>query len=350
MRVAFFTDGPEIPSSRFRCLQLFPALRRRGIECVVHYAYDERYNEVFAKPWAPLYKLSSRLSRVVHLLQESSCDLAFLHKTSIPYSAMPEMLRGLRRTPMVFDFDDAIHLSAKGGKSWLRAAALARVVSVADHVIAGNAFLADVAAAPEKTTVIPTVVDTDTYVPGTPSAAPLVIGWMGTASNFPHLEPVMPALLRAVEQLPGARLRIVSNGVMEAYESHPLVEHWRWQKVREVQALQSFDLGLMPLLDTDQTRGKCGFKMLQYMAVGVPVIASAVGANVGLFADSGAGVLVPPDGDWVAPILELARSAARRAECGSAGRAHVAKRYSVEAVIDHYVRIFEEVARRAPKR
>jgi glycosyltransferase involved in cell wall biosynthesis len=341
VRVAFFTDGPEGPGSRFRCLQLFPALQARGIECTAHFAYDERYNEVFQRSWAPAYKLSARLKRVTHLLLDTGYDLVFLHKTALAFSGLPEYLRHLRHTPMVFDFDDAIHLSAAGKSNYFRRGTFQRVVSIVDHVIAGNAYLAEIAGVPHKTTIIPTVVDTTVHALRPPNTGqPLVIGWIGTASNFPHLVPVMPELLKAVEQIPDARLRIVSNAVMSTYENHPRVEHWRWQKARELQALHSFDIGLMPLSDTEQTRGKCGFKMLQYMAVGVPVVASAVGANLALFEGSRAGALVPPGGDWVEPILALAGSCELRLATGRAAREHVMTHYSVESVVEKYASIF----------
>ncbi len=97
--------------------------------------------------------------------------------------------------------------------------------------------------------------------------------------------------------------------------------------------------------DTELTRGKCGFKMLQYMAVGVPVLSSAVGANIDLFEGSGAGLLVAPGDDWGARLLELVAQRNRFPQLGEAGRAHVVQRYSVEAVVDDYVRVFERVRR-----
>jgi glycosyltransferase involved in cell wall biosynthesis len=343
VRVVFFTDGPESPGSRFRCLQFFQHLRARGIECHAQFAYDERYNEVFHKPWAVAYKLGARLKRVARLLLDADADLVFLHKTALAFTGLPEMLRGLRRTPLVFDFDDAIYLGAGGSPSFLREHAFRQAVSVADHVIAGNDHLARVANAPAKTTVIPSVVDTTLHSPRPPhGSGEIVIGWIGTASNFPNLEPVIPQVLEAVQRLPNARFRIVSNGVLSRYENHPKVEHWRWNEARELQALHSFDIGLMPLQDNEQTRGKCGFKMIQYMAVEVPVVASAVGANPVIFGESNAGALVPPGGDWVAPIMALA-SPDRRATHGRAARQHVVAHYSVDSVIDTYVTVFRSV-------
>ena len=347
MRVLFFTDGPLSPGSRFRCLQFFPWFERHGISCSVQYAYDERYNDVHEKPWAPLYKAKGRLLRAGRLLIERGHDLLFLHKTTMAVTGLPELLRSLRHTPTVFDFDDAIHLGPHGTPSPSRERTFRQAVDSASHVIAGNGFLADAAQAPWKTSVIPTVVDTTRYEPApTRDGRELVIGWMGTASNFPYLREVIPSVLRAIDLLPRARLRIVSNGVLPEYLGDSRVEQWRWREDQELMALQSFDVGLMPLPDTDQTRGKCGFKMLQYMSVGVPILASAVGANVPLFEGSGAGQLVAPGGDWTQPLLDLAAlSPSARADVGRSGRAHVEAKYSVAAVVDRYVEIFRRTAR-----
>lgn len=350
MRVLFFTDGPLSPGSRFRCLQFFPALEQRGISCSVQYAYDERYNDVHEKPWAPLYKARGRLIRAGRLLFERGHDLLFLHKTTMAVTGLPEFLHSLRRTPTVFDFDDAIQLGPNGTSSPRRERTFRQAVASANHVIAGNRYLGEVAQAPWKTSVIPTVVDTSRYVPAPfRDGRELVIGWMGTASNFPYLREVIPAVLRAVEQLPRARLRIVSNGVLPEYLSDPRVEQWRWREDQELMALQSFDLGLMPLPDSEQTRGKCGFKMLQYMSVGIPTLASAVGANVSLFEESGGGQLIEPGGDWTQPLLDLAAlTPTQRNELGRAGRAHVEAKCSVASVVDRYVEIFQRaVATRA---
>lgn len=351
MRLRFFTDGPSAPGSRFRCLQLFPHLERHGVQCSVRYGYDERYNDVFDRPWAPLYKVTRRLRRAGQLLTERDFDVLFLHKTTFAFSPLPEWLRGLGHKPIIFDFDDALHLGTGALDGALREATFRGVVGVADLVIAGNPQLAAAAGAPAKTTVIPSVIDTERYLPAERApGSELVVGWMGTASNFPSLRSVLPQVVEAVQRLPRARLRIVSNGFLPEYARHPLVEQWRWNEAQELAALQSFDVGLMPLVDTEQTRGKCGFKMIQYMATGVPVVASAVGANVGIFRGSGAGRLVEPGGDWVSPLVELGRDAALRRAQGEAGRRHAVARYSVQAVLPRYLAVLRAAASLVPGR
>jgi glycosyltransferase involved in cell wall biosynthesis len=345
MRVLFLTEGRDVPASRFRAEQLFPELDRLGVDCTLLGGYGPLYQRVHGTLAGPPYKLVTRLKRAVAGFAGVRYDAVFLQRTAIPHTALPERALAAMHPRLVFDFDDALWLGAGGRPSSLRKRAFEEAIACSRWVVAGNRFLAERANAPHKTTVLPTVIDTDRYRPDVDAHRDgLVVGWMGTAPNLPFLSTVLPGVLRAVESVPGARVRIVSNGALPELADHPQVEQVRWSRENEIPMLQSFDVGLMPLPDDELTRGKCGFKMIQYMAVGAAVVASAVGANVELFEGSDAGTLVAPGASFGDAVHALLVDADRRREAGRRGREHAVANLSVPRVAAQYAEIFRRVA------
>jgi glycosyltransferase involved in cell wall biosynthesis len=167
---------------------------------------------------------------------------------------------------------------------------------------------------------------------------------MGTASNFPSLRAALPYLLRGLDRVPGSRLRIVSNGSLPELEDNARVELRRWQEHTEVDELAGFDIGLMPLQDSLSARGKCGFKLIEYMAMGKSVIAANVGANGGIVAPSRAGLLVDRLEDWPHAMARLGNDPTQAERAGADGRRHIEQHYSLTAALDRYDAIFRQVA------
>ena len=345
MRIAFFSEGINDPASRFRCQQFIPRFERAGHECSMFYGYNSLYNLLHATPLAPLYKIAFRGRRAWHTLTARGYDILFFQRTSFPFWGYPEQLRQTLGARTVFDFDDSLHVGAGGRPSTLRAQAFRSVIRGATHIVAGNDYLAQVAGHPDKTTTIPTAVDTDRYwpLPQRSHTQPITLGWMGTSSNFASLRAVLPSILTVLQRRPDVRLRVVSNALFPELRGVDRVEQIMWGRGREVELLQSFDIGLMPLEDNEATRGKCGFKMLQYMATGAAVAVSAVGANREIFEGSGAGAMIPAGGDWTAPLLDLLSDTKRRRECSMSGRRHVEARYSARIVASRYLELFERL-------
>lgn len=346
LRVLFLTEGRDVPASRFRAEQFFPIFEREGVHCTLIGAYGRLYNRLHTTPLGAPYKLLTRGARAVAGLRGARYDLVFSQRPALPQSALPELLLSRVQPRIVFDFDDSIWLGPGGAPSIARERTFRDVVGCARWVVAGNGYLARRAAAPEKTTVLPTVVDMDATTPPPEPRDPRapIVGWMGTAGNIPFLETVMPEVLRAVADSPGARVRIVSNARSRLYEGHPLVEQVAWSRSSEVDLLRSFDIGLMPLPDDELTRGKCGFKMIQYMAVGAAVVASSVGANPELFAGSGAGELVAPGESFEPALRALLADPSRRSEAGRRGRRHAVETFGLGPVAARYLEIFDRVA------
>ncbi len=340
MRVVFTSDGVEVPASRYRFLQFIEYFEDAGIECSFIHGYGRLYNRVFGTPVVgAVYKTLTRGVRAARTAA-AQADLLFLQRTAFPQNAIAERVAHRRGVPMVFDFDDAIYLGPGGVPSRMRERAFRDAVRVADHCIAGNRFLAEAAAAPHKTTVIPTVIDTERYVPPERrSSDEVVIGWMGTAGNFGFLERVAPSLRTVLREMPQAKVRLVSNATFQPLLGVDRVEQIRWAAGSEIELLQSFDVGLMPLVDGVLTRGKCAFKMIQYMSVGAPVVVSAVGANVDVIGDVELGYALEHF-DWVDALRTLVADPELRARMGEAGRARAVEAYSVSGVLDRYLEIF----------
>jgi glycosyltransferase involved in cell wall biosynthesis len=355
MRVLFLTEGESVPASRFRVEQFVPHLEKRGIRCTVRPAYGEAYNRIHPVPVLnKVYKLLWSLKRVPASFDARKFDLLFLQRPALPFSPWPEKFAAGRNPRAIFDVDDAIFMNLDGSVNPANRRTFEEAIAACALTICGNDFLADHAREHGPTTVIPTVIDTSRYVPrvAPDDTGEVVIGWMGTASNFPCLRMIVPALREVLAARPKARVRIVSNAVFDDLVGVDRVEQIPWSAAEEIPLLQSFDIGLMPLPDVPVVYGKCGFKMIQYMAVGIPVIASAVGANEAIFDGSDAGALIAPHRDapveeteaWRQALLNLIDAPELRRKMGRRGRRHVLARYSIDAVIDRYVELFERVA------
>lgn len=347
LRVLFLTGGKDVPSARFRAEQFLPEFERHGLECRILGSYGSLYNKLNETHASSAYKLAARTKRAFGTSLGLRYDVVFLQRTAIPHTALPECALARVHRGVVFDFDDAIWIGPGGRPSMLRSKAFHRAVQCSHWVIAGNRFLADRAGVPNKTTVLPTVIDTTRYRPDARRRERKpIVGWIGTSPNLPFLRAVLPDVLGAIKQVPGARLRIVSNSELPELQGNPLVEQLRWSRETEIPLLQSFDIGLMPLPDEELTRGKCGFKMIQYMSVGAAVVASAVGANPDLYEGSNAGALVGPGESFLPPLLELLQNSERRSIAGSAARVHAVAKLSLPRVAERYVEIFRRVGNR----
>jgi glycosyltransferase involved in cell wall biosynthesis len=233
---------------------------------------------------------------------------------------------------LVYDFDDALCYRPRAPhRSWTRARRFFRTVERSDVVVAGSRLLAGlVRLRGRRAHVIPSSVDVDRYAPSPQLPEPTAV-WIGQRATLPYLEPVVDAVRRA-----GYRLRVIADA------SVPGAEQVAWSEETEAQRLAECHVGLMPLADDRFARGKCGYKLLQYYAAGLPAVASPLGAGRAL-AEGGA-VLARDAAGWEAALRRLA-DPALRAELGRRGRAFVARRYSAERVGARLVRLLEAVAR-----
>jgi len=250
--------------------------------------------------------------------------------------------------PFIFDFDDAVFISyvspANGYLSYLKFPGKTRAICrMAAHVMAGNDYLADYARAVNpRVTIVPTTIDTDKYTPDFSRAAadPPVIGWTGSFSTAQHLRTLSGALQRLAKD-ERFRLRVIGapGFTLEGVDTEVLP----WRSETEVEDLRQFDIGVMPLPDDKWSRGKCGLKALQCMALGVPTVCSPVGVNSVIIRDNENGMLAATEDEWVERLTRLLRSPELRERLGRAGRASVEAEYSAVAQAPRVFKIIESV-------
>jgi glycosyltransferase involved in cell wall biosynthesis len=337
MHVVFFTQGAEVPAARFRVNQIVPALREH-VECTVLPANPSVYGDYDSRrsPVRPLTQPMSVVSRFRQLGAVEQADVVWLQRPMTQYFWTGLERRVAAKKPMVFDFDDAIFHNRWGLEKYK----LRRIIEAASHVVAGNSYLAEFAAAPDKTTIIPTVVDEKRYTPRDDPDGPFTIVWTGLSHNLRELMPYREALQRALAET-GGTLVIVADALLPGIVDGLPVEFVQWSPETEVTALARGHVGIMPLGDTPYNRGKCAFKLIQYMARAIPVVGSPVGANAEVVRDGVDGMHARTPDEWTSALLDLARDRARRVRFGAAGRQRVESTYSVTAVVPQYLSVLE---------
>jgi len=243
---------------------------------------------------------------------------------------------------LVFDFDDAIMYRSQENDSLLpssRGRLFRRTVRTADHVVCGNEYLRQLTPGSQAVTVIETPVDPNHYTLGEDRAGDeVVIGWIGSASTSQYLEEKLPVLEQVLRRFDKVSLKVVSDKPVS--HGRMRIINKLWSKADELADLHSFDIGIMPLPDNRWTRGKCGFKILQYLCVGTPAVASPVGINCQIVGEGVCGFLAHTDQQWIEHLSRLIQDRRLRRSLGQAGRELVKQRYSTAVLTPKYLEIF----------
>lgn len=340
IRVLFLTKYcRQGASSRYRSFQYLPMLSEAGFDCTVEPLFDDAYlAELYDTRRVSRGRVLARLLRRLTVVAAARrFDLVFLEKEILPYFlTLPERWLGLINLPYVADYDDALHHQYdQHGSWWVRRLLGNKIATVMRHatvVTAGNAYLADYArrVGAGWVEVIPTVIDVSRYSFGPSllqSKRPLIVGWIGSPSTTRYLEAIGPALAE-VCRTHDVQVRLIGAGPVELPEV-PL-ERLPWIEAEEVAQLKRFDIGIMPLPDEPWERGKCGFKLIQYMACGLPVLASPVGVNCEIVEPGVNGFLADSVSQWIEALNTLLDDADLRQRLGAAGRCKVERQYSIQ--------------------
>jgi glycosyltransferase involved in cell wall biosynthesis len=278
--------------------------------------------------------------RSIQLHRAGKFDAVVLQRKLLPSWQLKALRRASRR--LVFDFDDAVMFrdsySVRRGHSRSRTSRFAQTVRAADTIVAGNDFLADAAlragASAQRVHVIPTCVDPLLY-PIAPQEGPLELVWIGSSSTLQGLEQSRPIWQRVAEAIPGLKLRVICDRFPESFPLPVISVPWNEQtEAREIAAGQ---IGISWIPDDLWSRGKCGLKLLQYQAAGLPVVANPVGAHREMVQEGETGFLATTPAEWALALTRLVSDLALRVKMSRLARRQVEANYSVSAWAETFV-------------
>ncbi len=313
MRILCLVTRLDKASARYRILQYIPYLEAEGIEVQVRI-------------------IGQKLGDKCQILAAArQFDLVLIQKKLIAYVDL-KLLRAFSKK-LVFDFDDAIMFSdslASDTNSTTRQNKFRHMAQSVDAIIAGNSYLASLASTyNNQVFCIPTSIDLNRYQIQKPiTSSTITIGWIGSAITLPYLKTIKIPLEAVGERAPNAQLKIVSDAFLHFSRIRSIHKPWNFDD--EIEDLNSMDIGIMPLTDDPWARGKCGFKLLQYMAVGKPVVCSPVGVNRDIVQPDINGYWASNDEEWQDNLLKLIEDKTLRQRMGKAARVTIEEHYSLE--------------------
>ncbi|HCD37484.1 MAG TPA: group 1 glycosyl transferase [Candidatus Omnitrophica bacterium] len=361
MKVLFWVPYPtQGPSNRFRVEQYLPYLASRGIEyCLRPFWQDKAYAILFENGHylkKIYYFVKGTLGRFKDLVNLSDYDIIFVHREAYPIGgALLESLV-FKKKPLIYDFDDALFLtnpysSTNRIANFLKSPGkTAKILKISSIVIAGNSYLKEYAMRFNKNaTVIHTPIDSDRYAFSQKpiNNSKVVIGWIGTYASSRYLGYYLDLFGKLIEKYgSGIEIRLVGS-LNHGLKSRQLI-YKKWALEEEVNDLQDFDIGIMPVVDDDWGKGKCAFKIIQYMAVGASVVASPIGMNKEIIRDGENGFLASGKEEWRRKISALIENRQLRNDFSLKGRETVEKFYSVKVMAPQFAGILERTYENRP--
>ncbi len=338
-------------SSRLRSYQYLPFLAEAGIEVTVSSLFDEAYLQRFYASGTKRAGDLARayLTRLKQLFTVKRYDLVWLEYELFPWlPAGFECAMRYLGVPYLVDYDDAIfHRYDQGASVWVRrllGRKIDRVMACASRVIVGNDYLAERAeqAGARAVQVLPTVVDLSRYpLKQHHDLRDITIGWIGSPTTVGYLERIREPLTRLAGEY---SLRLLIIGADPLTLPGVVVEALPWSEEREAEMIRQCDVGVMPLNDDPWERGKCGYKLIQYLASGLPVVASPVGVNREIVEPGVNGYLADSDAAWEAAFTRLIEDPQLRRALGLKGREKVQCQYALDVMAPRLIEALEQAA------
>lgn len=351
------------PSQRYRFEQYLNYFKENGFDWELSEIISQKDDKVFyssgnyfKKAWILFKSLFIRLN---DLRRAKQFDVIFIQREALLLGSSYFEKQFFKRHKVIFDFDDSIWLldtSPENKKfEFLKNPDKTKInIAHAHRVIAGNSFLANYAKQfNPNTIIIPTTIDTDFHKPlkkdfGSAQSTEtlvekkIVIGWSGSISTIKHFEIAIPALKKIQDKYPNKiEIHVIGQGSYSNPEINVICKNWSSQT--EVDDLNCFDIGIMPLPNDEWVKGKCGLKGLSYMACGVATVMSNVGVNSDIIEHGKNGYLAQTEQEWVDCLSLLIENNDLRHKIGQAGRETVVKNYSVNAHKDTYLGVLKSL-------
>ena len=346
MHIFYFTKYSRLgASSRLRSYQYFPYLEKAGYTVKVFPLFSDIYLEkLYNGEVSKLTVLSCYFRRFISLFQITHETKVIIEKEFFPYlPGWAEKVLAIRGVKYIVDYDDAIfHNYDKNPNSLIRFLLrhkIDRVMKYSRCVIAGNDYLAKRAqkAGASCIKIIPTVIDENRYLSSDykDTNSPFVIGWIGSPTTFRNLLPIAPVLKKLAEE--GAHIHIIGAEGDLGFSKNLFFKPWKEQT--EVENIGGFDVGIMPLEDTPFTRGKCAYKLIQYMGCELPVIASPIGMNREVVEHGVNGFIASSNEEWLEALMLYKNSIGLRQKHGAMGLKLVKEKYTIQSQADNIIQI-----------
>jgi len=326
MKILFLVQGLDVAASRYRVLQYLPYLKEHGVQATVL---------PFQKGFLKKLKLFKSAAQY---------DILFIQRKRFPVLWLKYIRKNARR--IVYDFDDSVmyrNSKAANPESNTRVKKFKNMVNASDYVLAGNEYLQKhTTPYTQNVTIMPSPIDMSLYPQKKyPEWSNITLGWIGATGSIHYLEkmkPVFEALGKKYEDL---KLKIICDTFFDC--DNITVEKKLWSAQEEVADIQSLDIGLMPLMDDPWSHGKCGLKILQCLATGVPVVCSPAGINREIVEDGVHGFWANTQEEWVEKLEILINDSDLRRKMGMAGRKKVIEHYSLKANAPRMLKIFQQL-------
>lgn len=357
MKVLFIVPYPtEGPSNRYRVEQYLPYLKKNGIDyCLRPFISINFFKILYKKEMRLkkiLYFLNASLKRLYDLINSINYDVVFIHIETFPLGpAIFERLFSKLNKPIIYDFEDAIYLPdfKKTNRffSFLKCPhKFYQIIKLSSRVIVCNKYMKElVYPYNPKVTIIPTSIDTENFKlkKDYSNTKIPVIGWIGSHTTFAYLKQIFPVFQKLSKNRKFI-LKIVGAGTNNIHIPGVQVINEKWSLEKEVDNFHSLDIGVYPLPDNEESRAKTPFKTIQYMAVGLPVVALSIGGNREIIENGVNGFLVSNENEWIEKLSLLLEDASLRKKIGFAGRKTVEEKYSVCVSSPRFLEVITRVS------